>query len=87
MPMLLIVAAIVSFGSIVARADGIDTEHLFGFTLGTDVGELGERSSRAICCRALARVPAPIPRCRRYFLGIYGEPESSSRSERRRRLS
>jgi hypothetical protein len=42
-PMLLIVAAIVAFGSIVARADGIDTEHLFGFTIGTDVGELGEK--------------------------------------------
>jgi len=42
-PMLLIVMAIVAFGSIVARADGIDTEHLFGFTIGTDIGELGEK--------------------------------------------
>jgi hypothetical protein len=33
-PMLLIVTAIVAFGSIVARADAIDTEHLFGFTIG-----------------------------------------------------
>src|SRR5215510_5153576 len=42
-PMLLIVTAIVALGSIVARADAIDTEHLFGFTIGTDVGEIGER--------------------------------------------
>jgi hypothetical protein len=42
-PMLLIVTAIVAFGSIVARADGIDTEHLFGFTIGTDIAELGEK--------------------------------------------
>jgi hypothetical protein len=42
-PMLLIVTAIVAFGSIVARADPIDTEHLFGFTIGTDVGEIGEK--------------------------------------------
>ena len=35
-PMLLIVTAIVAFGSIVARGDAIDTEHLFGFT--TNVG-------------------------------------------------
>ena len=40
-PMLLIVTAIVAFGSIVARADAIDTEHLFGFTIGTDVGAFG----------------------------------------------
>src|SRR5258707_15519774 len=25
------------------HAEGIDTEHLFGFTIGTDVGEAGER--------------------------------------------
>jgi hypothetical protein len=42
-PMLLIVTAIVAFGSIVARADAIDTEHLFGFTIGTDIGEVGEK--------------------------------------------
>ena len=42
-PLLLIVTAIVAFGSIVARADPIDTEHLFGFTIGTDVGEIGEK--------------------------------------------
>jgi hypothetical protein len=42
-PMLLIVTAIVAFGSIVARADPIGTEHLFGFTIGTDVGEIGEK--------------------------------------------
>ena len=42
-PMLLIVTAIVAFASIVARADAIDTEHSFGFTIGTDIGELGER--------------------------------------------
>jgi hypothetical protein len=33
----------VGFGSSVARADAIDTEHLFGFTIGTDIGELGEK--------------------------------------------
>jgi hypothetical protein len=42
-PMLLIVTAIVAFGSIVAPADAIDTEHLFGFTIGTDIGEVGEK--------------------------------------------
>jgi hypothetical protein len=26
-----------------ARAEGIDTEHIYGFIIGTDVGELGER--------------------------------------------
>jgi hypothetical protein len=26
-----------------ARAEGIDTEHIYGFMIGTDVGELGER--------------------------------------------
>ena len=26
-----------------AHADGIDTEHLFGFMIGTDVGNVGER--------------------------------------------
>jgi hypothetical protein len=41
--MLLIVTVIIAFGSIVARADGIDTEHLFGFTIGTDIGEFGEK--------------------------------------------
>jgi hypothetical protein len=79
-PMLLIVTAIVAFGSIVARADGIDTEHLFGFTIGTDIGELGVKGAReqsALLFRAVAGT----------FLGIYGEPESSSRGERRRRLS
>jgi hypothetical protein len=50
-PMLLIVTAIVAFGSIVARADPIDTEHLFGFTIGTDVGEIGEKEleSNTLC--------------------------------------
>jgi hypothetical protein len=42
-PILLIVTAIVALWSIVARADAIDTEHLFGFTIGTDVGEVGEK--------------------------------------------
>src|SRR5262249_4678402 len=42
-PILLIVMAIVALGSIVARADAIDTEHLFGFTIGTDIGEVGEK--------------------------------------------
>jgi hypothetical protein len=40
-PMLLIATAIVAFGSIITRADAIDTKHLFGFTIGTDIGELG----------------------------------------------
>jgi hypothetical protein len=35
--------AIVALGSIVARADAIDTEHLFGFTIGTDIGAVGEK--------------------------------------------
>ena len=87
-PMLLIVTAIVAFGSIVARADGIDTEHLFGFTIGTDIGRAwrkGAREQSAVApwqaYRLLFRTVAGT------FLGIYGEPESSSRSERRRRLS
>ena len=42
-PILLIVTAVVALGSIVARADAIDTEHLFGFTIGTDIGEVGEK--------------------------------------------
>lgn len=28
---------------VLARAEGIDTEHLFGFMIGTDVGKVGER--------------------------------------------
>ena len=86
-PMLLI-TAIVALWSIVARADAIDTEHLFGFTIGTDVGELGEKelesnllSRLRQACRLLFRAVAGT------FLGIYDEPESSSRSERGRRLS
>jgi hypothetical protein len=47
-PMLLIVTAIFAFGSIVARADAIDTEHLFGFTIGTDVGEVGEKEFESV---------------------------------------
>jgi hypothetical protein len=42
-PMLLIVTAIVAFGSIITRARAINTEHLFGFTIGTDIGEIGEK--------------------------------------------
>lgn len=39
-------AAVACFCALVAncvRAEGIDTEHLFAFIIGTDVGELGER--------------------------------------------
>jgi hypothetical protein len=32
-----------AFVSACARAETIDTEHLFGFTIGSDVGEVGER--------------------------------------------
>jgi hypothetical protein len=42
-PILLIVTAIVGLGSIAARADAIDTENLFGFTIGTDIGAVGEK--------------------------------------------
>jgi hypothetical protein len=39
-------AALVGFSALLAggvHAEGIDTEHLFGFMIGTDVGNLGER--------------------------------------------
>ncbi|MGB8398279.1 hypothetical protein [Bradyrhizobium sp.] len=39
-------AATVCFATLLpayGRAEGIDTEHLFGFMIGTDVGDLGER--------------------------------------------
>jgi hypothetical protein len=39
-------AALVCFSALLAgsvRAEGIDTEHLFGFMIGTDVGNVGER--------------------------------------------
>ena len=32
-----------STASVCAHAEGIDTEHLFGFMIGTDVGNVGER--------------------------------------------
>jgi hypothetical protein len=70
-PMSLIVAAIVALGSIVARADTIDTEHLFGFTIGTDVGEIGEKelegntlSAPALIPRSPSRFPLNIQRNR-----------------------
>ena len=37
---LVVFAALVTTG---VRAEGIDTEHLFGFMIGTDVGNVGER--------------------------------------------
>src|ERR1700760_4596189 len=37
---LLLALAIIPIG---ARAETIETEHLFGFTIGSDVGEVGER--------------------------------------------
>src|SRR3978361_2515457 len=39
-------AALLSFSALLpcgVRAEGIDTEHLFGFMIGTDVGNVGER--------------------------------------------
>ena len=33
----------VVWGSIIVHADDIDTEHLFVFAIGTDIGEVGER--------------------------------------------
>src|SRR5437870_645240 len=39
-------AAVVSLAALLpacAHAEGIDTEHLFGFMIGTDVGTVGER--------------------------------------------
>ena len=38
-------AAILCFAllPVCARAEGIDTEHMFGFMIGSDVGKLGER--------------------------------------------
>src|SRR6266436_6940941 len=39
-------AIILCFSALLAggvRAEGIDTEHLFGFMIGTDVGTVGER--------------------------------------------
>src|SRR6478672_5885407 len=39
-------AAVVSLAALLpacAHAEGIDTEHLFGFMIGTDVGNVGER--------------------------------------------
>jgi hypothetical protein len=36
-----------SLGSNVAIAGQIDTEHLFGFTIGTDIGDVGEKEIEA----------------------------------------
>jgi hypothetical protein len=36
----IVICALLPFGG---HAEGIDTEHLFGFTIGSDVGEAGER--------------------------------------------
>src|SRR6476620_8480352 len=39
-------AGIVAFSALLpaaGRAEGIDTEHLFGFMIGSDVGNVGER--------------------------------------------
>jgi hypothetical protein len=40
-----ITAVVLAFGvgSVAAHAGGIETEHLFGFTIGTDVGDVGEK--------------------------------------------
>src|SRR4030095_10772804 len=40
---ILISAAVLALGPIVVHADEIDTEHLFVFAIGTDIGEGGER--------------------------------------------
>ena len=39
-------AAVVSLAALLpacVQAEGIDTEHLFGFMIGTDIGNVGER--------------------------------------------
>jgi len=86
-PILLIVTAIVALGSIVARADAIDTEHLFGFTIGTDIGEVGEKEFESNTLSRLGkRAGSYSALSQALYLGIYGGTESSSRSERHRRL-
>ena len=40
---ILISAAVLALGPIGVHADEIDTEHLFAFAIGTDIGEVGER--------------------------------------------
>jgi hypothetical protein len=39
------------------KADGFDTEHLFGFTIGTDVGNVGEREVKGSTTARLAKQP------------------------------
>ena len=86
-PILLIVTAIVALGSIVAHADAIDTEHLFGFTIGTDIGEVGEKEFESNTLSRLGkRAGSYSALSQSLYLGIYGGTESSSRSERHRRL-
>src|SRR5712671_7996424 len=38
-----------------AQAEGIDTEHLFGFMIGTDVGNVGEREFQSQTTGRFAR--------------------------------
>jgi hypothetical protein len=61
-PILLIVTAIVALGSIVARADAIDTEHLFDFTIGTDIGEVGEKEFESNTLSRLGKRSGSYPR-------------------------
>ncbi|HEV1992571.1 MAG TPA: hypothetical protein VGR34_06885 [Candidatus Dormibacteraeota bacterium] len=37
------VLALLAWAPLPVRAGEIDTEHLFGFTIGTDIGEVGEK--------------------------------------------
>jgi hypothetical protein len=45
-----------------ARASDVDTEHLFGFTEGADIGKKASASSRARPSPAAARRPANMAR-------------------------
>jgi hypothetical protein len=38
-----------------AHAEGIDTEHLFGFMIGTDIGEVGEREFQSVTTGRFAK--------------------------------
>src|SRR3954451_14417200 len=51
-------AAVVSLAALLpacAHAEGVDTEHLFGFMIGTDVGNVGEREFQSETTGAFSR--------------------------------
>src|ERR1700712_818407 len=51
-------AALLSFSALLPgglHAEGIDTEHLFGFMIGTDVGNVGEREFQSQTTGRFAR--------------------------------